>query len=280
MSDIAVLLPHYNRLDGLKKTLNSISETEPVDIIVIDDGSKHPPSKETLQEHYSSTGDIEIISLPKNKGIEHALNEGLKYVIENPKYKYIARLDCGDRCAPSRFHKQKKYLDQHQDISIVGTWVSFTTPDGRHLYYMKHPTNHKEIEKKMCTDQRLIHASIMFRREAVKVVGEYSYQYTYSEDYDFIFRFVNKLKAANIPEVLMYCEVNPKKGISVSNRKRQLKNSIQIIWRYGNWKRYPLHFIYGITKKSFLYLLPYRLEWGLINLIRKYSNRGIYKDEK
>ncbi len=280
MTDIAVLLPHYNRHEGLHDALTSISDKAGVDVILVDDGSTHPPDKEKLSSQHPQVSNFIVIELTENKGIEYALNAGLRYIVQQDKYQYIARLDCGDQCHPQRFFKQRNFLKNNPGIAIVGTWVSFVDLEGQHLYYMKHPTDPDEIEKKMCTDQRLIHASIMFRKDAVKKVGFYSLQYPFSEDYDFIYRFVHQFKAANIPEVLMYCEVNPDKGISVAHRTRQLKNSIQIIWKYGSFKKYPLHFCYGIAKKSFLYILPYRLEWKIIELIRKYSNRGIYDEEK
>ena len=39
MSNIIVLIPHYNNLIGLKKTIASINEDISIDILVIDDGS-------------------------------------------------------------------------------------------------------------------------------------------------------------------------------------------------------------------------------------------------
>ena len=51
-SKIIVLLAHYNDNERLKKALQSINETIPVDVLVVDDGSKIRPNQEELQDLY------------------------------------------------------------------------------------------------------------------------------------------------------------------------------------------------------------------------------------
>ena len=49
MSNIIVLIPHYNNLIGLKKTIASINEDISVDILVIDDGSTNKLDKSDIK---------------------------------------------------------------------------------------------------------------------------------------------------------------------------------------------------------------------------------------
>ena len=43
MAEIAVLIPHYNAKDALKKTIKSIEEDINVDVYIVDDGSTTKP---------------------------------------------------------------------------------------------------------------------------------------------------------------------------------------------------------------------------------------------
>ena len=40
MNSLIIVIPHYNDLDGLKKTLLSVIEDIKIDVIVVDDGSE------------------------------------------------------------------------------------------------------------------------------------------------------------------------------------------------------------------------------------------------
>ena len=50
MSNIIVLIPHYNNLIGLKKTIASINEDISIDILVIDDGSTNKLDKSDIKK--------------------------------------------------------------------------------------------------------------------------------------------------------------------------------------------------------------------------------------
>lgn len=49
MPNIIVLIPHYNNLIGLKKTIASINEDISIDILVIDDGSTNKLDKSDIK---------------------------------------------------------------------------------------------------------------------------------------------------------------------------------------------------------------------------------------
>ena len=49
MSNIIVLIPYYNNLIGLQKTIASIKEDIVIDILVIDDGSTKKLEKSDIE---------------------------------------------------------------------------------------------------------------------------------------------------------------------------------------------------------------------------------------
>ncbi len=255
MVKIAVLIPHYNDIYGLEKSLSSISALEPIDVVIVDDGSKIKPDLVDLKSKFRDINDFFIIYIEENRGIEYALNEGLKFIEKNGRYEYVARLDCGDICHPERFKIQREFLDKNSDIYLVGSWVSFVDTDGKELFPVKYPLKHEKLKKKMYVNNMFIHPSIMFRTSAIDKVGYYPTDIKYAEDYAYFFKFIKNFKTANINKVLLKCEINPS-GISLSKRKLQIRNRIAIILQNWDW---DICCFYGLSRNILIFFLPYSI---------------------
>jgi len=253
-SEIALLIPHYNNLKGLEKTLSSISNEEPLDIIIVDDGSDKKPNLKALEKKFPSLRRVVVIYLERNMGIDKALNEGLKYILKH-KYKYVARCDCGDLNAPGRFKIQKEFLENNPEVCLVGSWVHFISPDGEINFSFKPPTTHEKIKKYMFINSAFIHPAVMFKTDIIKHIGFYPEDVKGAEDYAFFFKVVKSCRTANIPKFLVFCEENPQ-GISLSNRRGQILSRLKIII-----KNFELNIwaIYGLIRNSLLLFLPYRI---------------------
>ncbi len=252
MSSIAVLIPHYNDIPGLEKTLRSISSIEPVDVVIVDDGSVIKPNKKDLENKFKNISNIHVLYNEKNMGIEYALNKGLKFIYEKG-YKYTARLDCNDISYEERFLKQKEFLDNNPDVYIVGSWVEFVDKNGKLLFTFTPPSDYEQIKKKMFINNMMIHPSVMFRTEAVDIIGYYPTDKKNAEDYAYFFKFVKNFKVANINQVLTKCEIDPK-GLSLSKRRLQIKNRIKIIWDNFDFSIYAF---YGLVRNSIMLFVPY-----------------------
>ena len=253
MVKVAVLIPHYNNIQGLEKSLSSISALEPIDVVIVDDGSKTRPNLADLKSNFRHVNNFSIINIEKNMGIEYALNEGLSFIEKSQKYEYIARLDCGDICHPERFKIQREFLDKNSDIYLVGSWVSFVDTDGKELFPVKYPLKHKTLKKKMYFNNMFIHPSVMFRTSAIDKVGYYPTDIKNAEDYAYFFKFVKFFETANIDKILVKVELNPE-GISISKRKLQIRNRIRIILQNWEWDVYC---VYGLSRNVLIYFLPY-----------------------
>ncbi|MFD2247687.1 glycosyltransferase [Pontibacter ruber] len=253
LNDIVVLIPHYNNPAGLENSLRSIEAPFPVDVLVVDDGSAVKPDEAKLYQLFSESLSLHFLYNPENEGIENTLNNGLKYIQEHMQNKYVARLDCGDTCAPTRLIKQKQYLDSHPDVYLIGSWVEFVNEQGKKIYVYRAPANHDDIINNMYLKCSFIHPSVMFRTAALHEIGLYPLNYKAAEDYAFFFRFTQKYKTHIIPEVLTYCEINPN-GISHTKRTIQLKSKIRIL--LDNRTASPF-FVLGLIRNIVLRALPY-----------------------
>src|SRR5689334_5585925 len=106
---IAVLIPVYNERGRLRHSLESLrAQGVPFTVVLVDDGSTPPLDVERGAYDFP----IVVLRLERNGGIEAALNAGLEY-IESHDFELVARLDVGDRCAPTRIAAQRDFLDTH-----------------------------------------------------------------------------------------------------------------------------------------------------------------------
>ncbi|RAV29408.1 glycosyltransferase [Sinomicrobium soli] len=268
-SDLLLLIPHFNNPQGLLRSLKSVKEKEPLDVLVVDDGSTEGRIDDAvIAQNVSSNLNINYCYLDGNRGIEHALNKGLAYAYDRG-YTFIARLDCGDVCVPDRFAIQKSFLQKNKDIGIVGSFVRFLDMNNKFVYNLELPVNNESIQKKMFLNSMFIHPTIMFRREVLDKVREYPVNYKAAEDYAFFFEVLKYYKGANIPEYLVFCEINPY-GLSIRKRKEQVKNRIKLIIRNFRFRWYA---VYGLIRNIIICLVPYRIVLFVKSKLKGYGNK-------
>ena len=241
-------------MSGLVNSLQSVFyETNKFKIVIIDDGSTEPITINNLLPHIPTSLPIEIINLTKNAGITKALNAGLQFLETKNDFEFIARLDCGDICAPERFYKQVNFLRQNRLIDLVGSWCIFKNFSTGLSYQYSTPTDHKKILSGMHFRNMFIHPTVMWRKDAMKKTAAYPEQFPHAEDYGFFYSMLNKGTCAVMPENLTTCEINGA-GISLRNRNEQLKSRIKVVKEFGKNK---LLSIIGVLKLRLLITIPY-----------------------
>jgi glycosyltransferase involved in cell wall biosynthesis len=254
--DFYVLIPCYNNLAGLIRSLQSIVyDPEKFGVLIVDDGSKDPILLSDLHPQVSNDFSIEIIRIDQNQGITKALNKGLQWLAAKDNFRFIARLDCGDVCSPDRFHRQIAFLQNNPTIDLVGSWCLFKDFSTGSSYQYSTPTDHQQIIRGMHFRNIFIHPTVMWKREASQNAGPYPEQFPHAEDYGFFYHILNNGKCAVIPENLVTCEINAG-GISLKHRKQQLKSRIKVVKHYGKSNVYS--FI-GVIKLVILLAVPSKL---------------------
>jgi len=266
MSDIAVLIPYFNHPHRLEKSLLSISGDEKVDVIIVDDGSWEKLDLNDLIIKFPQIPSIEIIAFEKNRGLSHALNYGLEYILSKGSYKYIARLDVGDLCKPDRFKEQRSFLKDNPEISLVGSHANMLDEDGNLLYIRKYPLTHQEIRKYMFLFSSFMHPAVMFKTSILYSVGLYSLNTC--QDYAFFFKIIKKFKSANIDKILIDYEVNAK-GITYSRYRKFHREALLIILKNFEVK-FCIYACIGIMRRIICIILGPKLMLKIGNFIRKY----------
>ena len=150
-----------NTVHGLKLTPFKFSE-----ILMVIDG---PIDKEleALCEWAKSEVKVNILKLRENLGFAAALNYGL----ENTNCELIFRHDPDDVLVRERFNVQYNFMVSNPDIAVCGGLALVKCGSG--MSVLTQPEHHCDIQQKFKSRNPMIHASVIFRREAVLQVGGY-----------------------------------------------------------------------------------------------------------
>lgn len=144
--------------------------------------------------------------MSQNQGLGRALNEGLKFC----SFDLVARMDTDDISKPDRFEKQIRFISQHPDISVVGSWVDefIDTPD-HVVSERKLPSTPDELYRFGQTRNPMNHPTVLFRKKKVLEVGGYEH-FPLFEDYWLWCRMLQHgCKLGNIPQSLLWFRTSP-----------------------------------------------------------------------
>ncbi|MBI5254423.1 glycosyltransferase family 2 protein, partial [Candidatus Falkowbacteria bacterium] len=154
---ISVIVPVYNRIDALKRALDSIANQtyKDVEVIVVDDGSS-----EKLQiQNYKFQNNIPVLLLKQeNMGAPAARNRGLA----EAKGEYVIFWDADVIAAPQMLEKLKQALDENPKASFA--YCNHVT---RTTYHVSKKMSAREFDIEQLRKNNYIHSTSLIRREAV-----------------------------------------------------------------------------------------------------------------
>ena len=177
--------------DAIESVLNQTFYN--FEFLIIDDASN-----DLTPEIISGNQDprIKVIRNSKNLGLTKSLNIGLGLAAGE----YIARMDADDISLPERLERQVAFLDQHPEITIVGTAKQLIDQHGDILgTYI--PLLRPQYRDFLKTNQ-ITHGSVMIRRKILVAYSGYNETFRRSQDYALWLKMSKKQKIYNIPDVL------------------------------------------------------------------------------
>lgn len=256
-----LLIPAWKDQAGLSRTLELLGrESYPFDIVVVDDGSPEPIRCPPRAGDHA----VRLVRLAHNRGIEHALNAGLRDILARG-YDYVGRLDCGDLAMPGRIERQVRFLDDASGVAAVGTWARCVDDSGAYLFTLRFPAEDAKIRRHQRYAPGLLHPSVMIRAETLKRAGPYSDAYPAAEDYDLFVRLGRLQCLANIPEALTEYTVS-EGGTTARRRRRTLSSRLKVQWHNFSWR--DPHASLGLLRTLAFMAIPFgwlvalkRLRW-------------------
>jgi glycosyltransferase involved in cell wall biosynthesis len=218
---VLALVPAYNPApDELAATLRSLlTQTAPVDICLIDDGSSPPVEAPGFAQDRTL-----ILRLTANGGITEALRAGAQFAFDN-RYEYICRLDVGDRSYPRRVEAQLEFLQNNPDVDLVGAFARVSDTEGRTLFHHGVRGGRSAVSAYLRKNSPFRHSSFFVRTRALIESGSYRTAFDGAEDYELLLRLSARGAVDCLEETLIDYVVDPK-GISESRRARQLRKRL------------------------------------------------------
>lgn len=215
---ITVIMSVYNGEKYLHQAISStLDQTfKNFEFLIIDDGSTDKTAK--LMMSYDDSR-IKTILNEENIGHAKSLNKGISLA----KGEYIARMDQDDVMMRKRLETQVQYLDDNQDIAVVGS--NFQTIDEKNNISGKldWPIGLMNNLFFINTGKPPVgHPGVLIRKESIMKVGCYGDKFLYCEDLDLWLRlYLNGYVTNNIPEYLTRYRIH-------SNQVTDEQNEIQI----------------------------------------------------
>lgn len=271
---VSVIIPAYNVEDYIGTSLQSMLDQaySHQEILVIDDASTDNTLR-VIQQFRDNR--IHIIRNETNLGLATSINKAIQLA----KGVYIARMDADDVANPQRLQKQVAFLNEHPDVSIVGSAMqSF----GHNKYVHKFPETHMACKAQLLFNVCFGHPTVLVRKAVFNDVQNLYRDelQQYSEEYDLWCRLVDKVSFANLSDVLLaYRTLDPAVKGEAEQKRRINSFAIRkdfIIKQWGEQKEMDYQFhdnICNLKKAADINELDTWLNWLIrciqINQIKK-----------
>jgi glycosyltransferase involved in cell wall biosynthesis len=120
---VAVLIPCYGDGELLREAVASIDEDEPVEVVVVDDGSTDRPTLDVLAQ--LAADGVRVIRKERNEGVPAARMTALA----ETGAPYVFPLDADDQLVPGTLGRMADLLDANPDAAACfGDYLEFGTP--------------------------------------------------------------------------------------------------------------------------------------------------------
>jgi glycosyltransferase involved in cell wall biosynthesis len=187
---VSVIIPTYNRVELLKKTVESVRRQTYVDyeIIVVNDGSTDGTA-EWLQQQIDIIGVSQI-----NAGIAASRNKGVSV----GRGHWMAFLDHDDLWAEDKLQIQTDFIRSNPEVAMVAAkHVRIGSRLGKpeSIRWIK-----GDLFSKVYSESFIHTSSVMIRRDALEKIGGFPTKYKFADEFDvwlkisrnFPIAFVNK----------------------------------------------------------------------------------------
>ena len=214
---ISVLMSVYKKEkpEYFQAALESIinQTLQPDEIVVIKDGPLTTELEEVLeemgkklaQESALSSKRIELQTYQFEKNVK--LGRALRKGVELCQHAFVARMDTDDIACPDRLQKQYDYMISHEDVAALGGYIEEFCDKNDFSQVKTMPCSAEEVRSYARFRNPLNHMTVMFRKEAVLMVGNYRH-YPFLEDYDLWGRILGMgYEIENLSEVLVRARV-------------------------------------------------------------------------
>ena len=202
----SVLMSVYGKEnpDFLRQSMESIYEqTVPTDdFVLVCDGALNEGLDAVINEMQEKFGErLRVVRFLENRGLGAALHDG---VLEC-RNELIARMDSDDVAVPERCERELGVFRERPELSIVGGFVAeFEHTPGDTKKVRRVPETNAEILQFIKKRNPFNHPTVMFKKQDVVEVGNYSNIKFCQDYYLWAGLLASGRKGSNVQDVLVY----------------------------------------------------------------------------
>ena len=196
MADItllSVLMPVFNSELFVAEAIESVlnQSFKDFEFLILDDASIDK-SFEIIKDFENKDSRIKVFQNEKNLGVVESRNK----LINLSKGKYIAWIDSDDIAINNRFETQISFLEEHQEIGLLGAWLIKCDKFGNKQQIWPMETDPKKLQVDLFFHSPFS-TVVMIRRSSLPD-KLYDSRFPVAEDYDFYCRIAEKSGVANL----------------------------------------------------------------------------------
>ncbi len=195
-------------------------------LLIVNDNSNDNEVSKYLEDLILCDENVKVFTNSARLGLTKSLINLFPFI----KSEYIARIDSGDTWDRDKLYKQVNYLEENQNIGLIGSQVRFVLKNNDTIRHSSFPSSFKVIKDNCCMNIGLFcHSSIIFRYRNNLFYRELYY---YSQDLDLYLQHIsNDIEIINYKERL--CSILfISNSISVRKKPLQLKCISRAIKNY------------------------------------------------
>ena len=198
MADVSVVIPVFNRVEDVKRAVNSVLAgcTLPVELIVVDDGSD-PEVRVDIEPWVQAKGGL--YTRQARSGVSAARNAG----ISRASGEWIALLDSDDLWQSDKLTKQLRFHEENTDILVSQTGEIWIRNGMRVNQKNIHTQPVGEIFSQCLARCCVGPSSVVLHRSVFDEVGLFATELPACEDFEFWLRVSSRFQVGLLPERLI-----------------------------------------------------------------------------
>jgi len=226
---VSVIIPAYNAERTLRRAIDSAlaQDYQPIEIIVVDDGSKDATSE--VAAKYMPKA-VQLLQLPRNRGEGGVLNQGIAIA----RGKYIAFLDADDEWLPSKLTRQVAALESNSAAIMATCGCRFVNSSGTLVeeFGIRPPgVTNDQVWRSLLAATCIAKPCVLARASAFKQMGMFDTTVPIMADQDMWIRLASAGEVEFVNEYLTVAHDTPG-SLTKVYRKDEDKHGLRVIRRH------------------------------------------------